>query len=303
MEKAAYKGWANCVRLANRAVELMITADVGPRIIRFGFAGGENEFREYPQMLGRTGDKEWLIYGGHRLWHAPEAVPRSYVPDNGQVSVEDKGRFVRVVQPVEAGTGIQKELDVALSAKEAHVKVTHRLRNTGAWPVELAPWALSVMEQGGRAVIPLPPRGSNTGNMLPTSVLSLWAYTDMSDPRWTWGEKYIMLRQDPQAKKPQKAGAATPDGWAGYARGGHLFVKKFAYQEGASYPDFGCSVETFTNADMIELETLGPLTTLAPGAAVEHVEDWFLFDGAGEPRNDADIDRNILPRVRAARVE
>jgi hypothetical protein len=303
MEEMAYKGWANCRRLANRSVELIITGDVGPRIIRFGFVGGENEFREYPQMLGRTGDKEWLIYGGHRLWHAPEDVPRSYVPDNGPVSVEDQGEFVRVVQPVEAGTGIQKELDVTLSAKEAHVKVTHRLRNTGAWPVELAAWALSVMEQGGRAVIPLPPRGSNTAKMLPTSLLSLWAYTDMSDPRWTWGEKYIMLRQDPKAKKPQKAGTTAPDGWAAYARGGHLFLKKFAYREGAGYPDFGCSVETFTNADMLELETLGPMTTLAPGATVEHVEDWFLFDGVGEPRNDADIDKNILPKIKTARVE
>jgi hypothetical protein len=42
------------------------------------------------------------------------------------------------------------------------------------------------------------------------------------------------------------------------------------------YPDFGCSVEIFTNAAMLEVETLGPLTTLEPGSAVEHIEQWSL---------------------------
>jgi hypothetical protein len=42
------------------------------------------------------------------------------------------------------------------------------------------------------------------------------------------------------------------------------------------YPDFGCSVEIFTNAAMLEVETLGPLATLEPGSAVEHVEEWSL---------------------------
>jgi len=302
MEKVGYKGWANCYRLANGAVELIVTGDVGPRIIRFGFVGKENEFYEFPKMVGRSGDKEWLVYGGHRLWHAPEEKPRTYIPDNSPVKVEDKGKFVRVVQPVEATTGIQKEMDLALSPKEAHVKVTHRLRNTGPWAVQLAPWALTVLEQGGKVVIPLPPRGSHETSLLPTNTLTLWAYTDMSDPRWTWSEKYIMLRQDPKAKKPQKVGVMVPDGWAAYVRGGHLFLKKFTYQAGARYGDLGCSVESFTNADMIELETLAPLATLAPGATVEHVEDWFLFDGVPEPKSDADVDRNILPRVVAAKV-
>ena len=37
MERVEYGGWANCYRLHNDVVELIVTADVGPRIIRFGF--------------------------------------------------------------------------------------------------------------------------------------------------------------------------------------------------------------------------------------------------------------------------
>jgi hypothetical protein len=303
MERIDYKGWPNCYRLSNDLVDLIVTTDVGPRIIRFGFVGEDNEFKEYEETMGLTGGDEWRIYGGHRLWHAPEDTVRTYFPDNTPVKIEQWEGGARVTQPPEPTTGIEKQIDIQLSPDEAHVKLTHRLRNTNLWPVELAPWALSVMAQGGLVIIPLPPRGSHAENLLPTNTLTLWAYTDMSDPRWTWGEKYVLLHQDPQATRPQKIGAMVKDGWAAHARNGHLFVKKFAYTTGARYPDLGCSFETFTNADMLEVETVAPLVILQPGEAAEHVEHWFLFRDVPTPSNDADVDANVLPKIEAAAID
>src|ERR1035437_8818705 len=109
-------------------------------------------------------------------------------------------------------------------------------------------------------------------------LLTLWKYTNMSDPRWTWGNQYILLRQETTPTvKQQKVGVLAPDGWVGYARAGNLFVKKFQHLADARYPDFGSSVEVFTNHEMLEVETLGPLASLAPGGHVEHTEQWFLF--------------------------
>jgi len=299
MEKINYKGWPNSYRLSNGIVDLVMTTDVGPRIIRFGFVGEDNEFKEYEDMLGKTGGKEWRIYGGHRLWHAPEADPRTYFPDNVPVQLEQQTGFVRLIQPTEMTTGIQKEMDIRLSRREAHVEVTHRLRNTNPWAVELAPWALSVMAPSGKAIIPLPPRGTHPEALQASNTITLWAYTDMSDPRWTWGRKYALLRQDSQATTPQKAGVTVLDGWVACARNDHLFVKKFNHVEGAQYPDLGCSVETWTDPDMLEVETLGPLVRLRPGTTVEHVEQWFLFRNVPMPEDDADVDRDVLPQVRA----
>jgi hypothetical protein len=227
--------------------------------------------------------------------------PRTYFPDNFPVEVKEKGGIVKVVQPVETTTGLLKEIDIEMSPKEAYVKLTHRLKNTGLWNIEFAPWALSVMDQGGKIIIPFPPKGTHEQNLLPVNLISMWAYTDMTDPRWMWGRKYIMLSQDPKAKGPQKIGVMVPDGWAAHFRKGNLFVKKFAFQAGANYPDFGCCVETFTNADMLEVETVGPMVNLAPGAVVEHVEHWSLFANVPDPKNDADIDANILPKVKSAK--
>ena len=124
----------------------------------------------------------------------------------------------------------------------------------------------------------------------------------MTDPRWTWGEKYVLLHQDPNIAKPQKVGALVKDGWAAHARNDHLFVKLFRYED-RQYPDLGSVVETFTNDEMLELETLGPVQNLAPGSgAAPHVEDWFLFRDVPTPQNDADVERDVLPRVREAQA-
>jgi hypothetical protein len=302
VRQVEYGRWPNCYRLTNGVWELVVTTDVGPRVIRCGFAGADNEFKEYPDHLGQKGGGDWRVYGGHRLWHAPEHKTRTYFPDNSPVKVEARDNAVRLVQEIESTTGIQKEIELVMAPDAACATVTHRLRNTNPSPVTLAPWALTVMAPGGTAILPLPPRGSHPEDLLPGSTLTLWKYTDMSDPRWTWGRKYILLRQDSaRTVNPQKIGAAAPDGWAAYARGGHLFLKTFRHDPAATYPDRGCSVEVFTNQDMLELETLGPLVALSPGAAVEHVEQWRLFRDVPIPRNDADIDAHIVPLVQAAR--
>ena len=299
LEKIAYAGWPNCYRLWNDQVEAIVTTDVGPRIYRFGFLDGENLLAEFPEQAGQTGGTTWRSYGGHRLWHAPEDLKRSYAPDNSPVSFRSNQEEVHLIQDVEAQTGIQKEIDVWMPATGAHLRLTHRLRNHNLWSVELAPWALSVMAPGGTAILPLPPRRTHDEDLLPSSSISLWSYTDMSDPRWTWGRLYILLRQDPTAETDQKIGTQVKDGWAAYANQGNLFLKRFDYYPDLLYPDLDSSVEVYTNQHMLELETLGPLVVLEPGAEAEHVEDWYLFRDIPLPANDRDVQENILPKIQA----
>jgi hypothetical protein len=231
------------------------------------------------------------------LWHAPEARPRTYAPDNEAVRVDDVGGVARFTQHVEPTTGIEKSLALRLDADGARVEVTHRLRNTTLWPVTLAPWALSVMAPGGVGILPLPPRGAHEENLEPNTRLTLWAYTDMGDPRWTWGRRYVLLRQVRGAETAQKAGTFAPQGWVAYARAGVLFVTTVTPEPGADYPDLGVNVELFANADMLEVETLGPLATLAPGADLSYVENWYLFGDVPQPETEEDVIADVEPRV------
>ena len=294
--KLAYAGWPNCVRLTAGDVELIATTDVGPRILRLGFIGGPNVFKEYPEELGLTGGDTWRIYGGHRLWHAPEARPRTYAPDNGPVAMEWDGATLRLRQPVETATGIEKQIEISADPGAPGFRVLHRLVNRSLWDVTLAPWALSVMAPGGRLIAPQEPFRPHSEWLLPARPLVVWHYTDMSDPRWIWGRRYIQLRQDPARAAPQKIGFLNRRGWAAYALKGLLFVKRYEALENAVYPDFGCNTETFTNAEMLEVETLGPLTRLAAaGGAVEHAERWSLHRVALDDFREDALDRALVP--------
>ena len=299
MQKLPFLGWENCIQLNNSQIELVVTADVGPRIIHFGFAGDKNVFGTIPSHLGRTSDAEWRNYGGHRFWLAPEQQPRTYYPDNQPVTVENHGSFVRFISPVETTTRTQKTLDVALAPAEAKVTVTHTVQNLNPWAVELAPWALSVMAQGGTAVFPLPPRGNHQNNLQPTGHLVTWAYTNMADPRWTWGEQFILLRQDPNAITPQKIGGNNTAGWLGYVRDGRFFLKTFApLNLQATYPDHNSSAELYTDANIMELESLAPLVQLDPNATASHTETWQLFNNVPTPQNNADVVAHLLPKLK-----
>lgn len=63
VQKTEYKGWTNCYRVSNGEIELIVTGDVGPRVIRFGFVGGQNLFKEFPEQLGRSGEEKFQLRG------------------------------------------------------------------------------------------------------------------------------------------------------------------------------------------------------------------------------------------------
>lgn len=297
MNFIAFEGWPNCIRLSNGTIELIATTDIGPRIIRFGFVGGQNLFKVFNETKGLVEGDEWRNYGGHRLWHAPEEMPRTYSPDNTPIHFEGEKSFLKLIQPVETLTGIQKEIELTLHPSQPQVEVVHRLINRNLWLVELAPWALSVMAAGGRCIVPQEPFRPHPEELLPARPMVLWHYTDMADPRWIWGTRYIQLRQDSSYTNPLKIGVRNSPGWAAYQLGEDLFIKTFPFDGTARYIDFGSNNEIFTNQEMLEVESLGPITCLPPGESVEHKETWYLHKKSIGV-DEAAIDAELLPLIR-----
>ena len=296
MQEVVYNGW-NCIRLANSEVELIVTRDIGPRVIRFGFIGGPNVFGEIPADQGGKNEAEWKNRGGHRCWIAPESMPWSYELDNvpyAEAAAISGG--VRTRQEPGPVTGIAKELEITLASDKNAVKIVHRYTNKGKGPVDFAPWSISVMGLNGQEIIPLPKKIPHTELLTHNQNWSIWAYTDFADPRWTLGSRYVFLRQDP-TRGPTKLGIAHREGWAAYQREGCLFVKYMSFADGAKYPDGGVNFETFTNQEILEIETLGGLTTLKPGESVEHVENWKLFKDVPLCKTEDDVDRFVKPLV------
>jgi hypothetical protein len=64
-------------------------------------------------------------------------------------------------------------------------------------------------------------------------------------------------------------------------------VRRFEALPGRPHPDLGCNVEIYIGNRFLELELLGPLAELAPGATAQLTERWEVLPvegGTGEDR-------------------
>ena len=279
MDVRNWNGW-DCAVVTSGSLEALITLDVGPRIVKLSRNGGENLLHESPEQRGLRGGDEYRSYGGHRLWIAPESKEVSYFPENEPVEAVEEGGWLCFRSAVDPH-GLQRELRIRAGSGDTF-ELEHRIHNRGTLGFKLAPWALTVMAPGGECIFPQEPHVSHHENFLPVRPLVLWSYTEMSDPRWTWGRRLVRLRHDP-GLGPQKVGAFVRQGWAAYRLGEDLFMKSFSAIETGTYPDFGCNFETFTRHDMLEVESLGLLETVASGDYASLRETWTVVASADIP--------------------
>lgn len=279
-----YQGWKSIV-LNSGDAEIVIPLEIGPRIVSCRLGNGPNLFYNVAEELGGKGEDEWFLRGGHRLWHSPEQKPRTYDPDNHPIVVKDASeRGVTLEAPKADPSGLLKSIRVDAIGDE-QFRLTHTIRSENQWPVTFAPWALTVLERGGQAAIPLLPKGSHETELLPSYSIVPWTYTDFSLPCWSFHKEFIGI-DTTQAFVPQKFGLTGYPEWSAYWQQGGTFLKCAELDPEATYPDFGCCFEAFCNDFMIELETLGSLQTLECGQSVEHIEEWKIIPDLPKPDSD-----------------
>lgn len=294
MELIPFAGFERCAQIRQGNLAVVVTLEVGPRILFFGPIDengnrGQNMLAVYARDYGIKDDGKYHSYGGHRLWVAPEERPKTYFADSSEVEfTQTQDQFIFTSKTDEYH--IQKEIRVKIVGTDAHpaFQLEHRVYNHGAYPAELAPWAITVMEPGGECIFPQADFEPHTSRLLPKRSIVLWAYTRMEDPRWTWGNRMIRLKQTP-AETPQKAGMRITQGIAAYNNFGMTFIKRFTEDPTATYPDMDCNFEVFTRNDMLEVESLGPLAKVMPGASVSHTETWYLLQDSQLPVEDGAV--------------
>jgi hypothetical protein len=301
IERVEFGGWPNCWRVSNGTVELIAVSDIGPRIIRFGFVGGQNLFRVFENQAGASGEDRWTIRGGHRLWIGPEHRYASYGLDNEAVQASVHDNLLTLTQSAERETNIEKQMIIRMAESGTDVSITHRLKNHNLLPTNYAVWALSVMNLGGRGFTGFPPRGTHPEVLEPSNPLIMWAFTNLADPRWQFNQRHLILRQEPGNRNPQKLGHWNAHTWGAYHLNDELFVKQYYPAPGRTHGDWGCSFEIFTNEDFLELETLGPTETVPMHGVVEQTEYWSLHRNVAIRQwNDDELDAVMKPILRPA---
>jgi hypothetical protein len=264
-------------KISNDILSLEYLLDAGPRIVRLYFQGlNENILAEVPDRRHITKYGTFYFHGGHRLWHAPEDIVRTYIPDNDPVMVTQLPEGVLLAQSIEPHSGIQKSIQISLHSDSAKVTLHHSIKNTGLWPIQLSAWALTQFPLEGIAILPQTNEKLDPDGLLPNRNLSLWSYTKLDDPRLMLGDDFILINAN--ALLPAlKLGYTNRRGWMGYFRKTTLLIKHFTPYPDQPHPDFGCNVETYCGDSFIELETLSPYVLIHPGQSLTHTEIWEII--------------------------
>lgn len=277
IEEIEHREFKRCLKISNGDAEVIVSLDFGPRILSYALDGGENILGWHSRAAVETELGTWHPYGGHRLWVAPENMPKSYAPDNEKVDYlvenETSALFSR---PADAA-GFEKQFRVKFAETGSGISIEHKVTNSDIDTVEASAWALTIMRPGGEVVVPNEPFATyNSENLLPVRAMALWSYTDFTDPRWTIEKDAIRLRVDENLGHQQKFGVLNKQGWAGYEWQDLKFIKRFITIDDASYPDFNSNNEVYVAGSYVEIETLSPLKKLGRNDSIEYEETWEL---------------------------
>jgi hypothetical protein len=272
--------------IENKHLRLEVLTQAGPRIVRLWLAGSdENLFAANPNLTVPTPSGIYNFRGGHRLWASPEAMPRTYAPDNEGLQMEELKDGLRLTMEDKQVGFFTRQIELHLHPDRPAVTLTHRIKNEFLWPLEFAPWAITQLQLGGTAIFPQQVGALDAAGLLPNRNLTLWPYTSWQDDRLILRNEALFIRGVGR-RPPLKIGCFTPQGWLAYWRAGVLFVKHFDAIPGETYPDGGCNAEVYLDDLFVELESLGRMGRIQPGQTVEHTERWELYsgwEGAGLP--------------------
>lgn len=284
-------------RLANDRLWLDVLASAGPRIVRLGLAGSSlNLLAETPGEGWDTPYGRYDLFGGHRLWFAPEDPDRVAVPDGHGLDLSDEVDGIRLTGAAEPQTGLVRSVGIRLLRDRPGVELRHELRNVSAATLELAPWAITQLPLGGTVLLPQP-AATQGHHVRPNRFLVLWPYSSWEDERFRPIDGLLTI--DAVGGPSLKVGTFDEAGWVAYLRGGTLLIRRFEPLVGRPHPDLGCNVEVFVGGAFVELELLGALARLEPGATTRLVEVWEL-DTVDDADGTLGVDRL---RGIAARIE
>ena len=281
--------------LAAGSLELTYADKAGPRILGLRYKDSANLLASVPQISIPTPYGDYHYMGGHRLWYAPEAIPRSYVPDNDGLAVTELHDGILLQGKQEVGTSIRKSIEIHIHPA-GRVTLNHTLTNEGLWDVELAPWTITMFRLGGVAMLPFQSETVDMDGLLPDRRVSLWPYSKINDPRLRFEDDFIFVSA--KSDLPLfKIGTFNPRGWIAYWNENILFRKTFSVDVSGVYPDHGCNAEIYCDEHFIELESLAPLVKLAAGSSVSHTEQWELYGSLEQDFLPGKVARSIMMDV------
>ncbi len=258
--------WGRIYFMTDGKTEVGVALDFGIRITHLSCVGMENLYYRQPDDLsdGFTMGN-WRLYGGHRMWLAPEG-DHSYHPDNEPVNYKTLPNGVIVEQPLDPRQNVVKSLKITFE-EDGSLRLDHSFRNAGDETIVGASWGVNTLDGYGSATIGF----SGVDGLNPSRTVSLWGDTNLNDSRLKFTKTEIQVQHAPSPDY-FKIGVYSREGKAVFRNKGQQLTLTFDAPEMEKLPDGGCNFELFMSNKFLELEALGIRTEILPGEAACHTE-------------------------------
>lgn len=276
-----------CVIISNGMIEFMVTIDSGPRIVSFSLMSERNVLLCDQQNKGYN-----PLKCGHRLWFHPITIPDSYFLEDINVTYTPLSNGVRFSSTCTEKFGIELSLEIILAPGVSDAMVIHNARNVSKETIPLALCASTSVSGNGTLIANL---SSEQTNPSPNRSISLWPYSNILDPRFSYSNKYLTLQHDDKNNDKFKCGINSHNGFAAYVLDDLLFTKRYIHDKDARYLDFNSSLEAYTDQEYLLIDTMSPLYKLKPNEFINHVENWSILkpESSLQGKKDEQIDKFI----------
>ncbi len=295
-----YHGWRTAQFLGNGKAEVVIVPEVG-RVMQFRFAGEDDgPLWENHALDGKSPNAKtnvWGNFGGDKTWPAPQAdwpklTPRAWPPpaafDSMPAASLDllntpAGAVAVMRTPVDPHYGIRAVRRVALDPQRPVLTITTTYEKVQGDPVKVAVWVITQLKDPLGIYIPVPKNSIHpAGYALVMKDLP---------PSLKVEHGLVSLQRDP-LKAFKIGNDAESLLWVGERQIVRIDTPRVRLAE---YTHQGNSAEVYTNPDAlpyVELETLGPVTTLKAGDTLTQSNTYTLLRRTGKtPEEEA---RKIL---------
>lgn len=296
-------GYTNCVLLQNETTRVVLCHQAGGRVLEYSLHGRNSLWLD-PQQQG------WVLRPdvpapdlcGGRFDIGPEMIiPRRAALWLGAWRAELIGpRTARLTSEEDPATGVQLVREFKLDATGSRLWCTQTIKNVSQRNTAWCHWSRTLALGGGIAIVPLTPPSRFPQGYVRYDPGNLINFKP-GDPNIREREGFLEVVGAP---KSPKLGMDSQAGWLAYAIPNNLlFVKRFPVYPDRVYNEVAAlTISIWYDRDVrCELEPIGPMEKLAPGASAAFTEEWELAEFPF-PANGQSVDLRQVAATAAMRT-
>lgn len=302
-------GWDSLV-LRNQFIRFDVVPSLGGKIMGYGLHG----FQVLWHDAAREGEvvtdqgygfgEKFFNPGGAKVWPAPQGWsgpgewpgPPDNVLDSAPYDSDATDKSIIVTSPEDNGegrTGLQFSHEYSLIPFSSSAQLALSMENVVDRQVRWSLWHIATLPVDRRCTVYAPVDDGG------------WhvIFGEKDNPQWLGVEDGLFrARYD---RRVGKVGLKAREGWVAWhdEENNIVFAVLFPVEKGKEYPDGGSNIELWTtgagsihanNSDvqyeyspetaMMEIEVLGPLTSLSPGASASMDVVWGVTRCSGVKR-------------------